>query len=82
MYSLSHKNAHRIAEGSSTQSSNLSVRPSPRDRSKSPIPSPLVDETNVVNVVNVVIAKNFNLVSDEVEVQALQVGIAIVKDLL
>lgn len=79
MYSLSHKNVHRIAEGSSTQSSNLSVRPSPRDRSKSPIPSPLVDETNVVNVV---IAKNFNLVSDEVEVQALQVGTAIVKDLL
>lgn len=41
-----------------------------RDRSKSPIPNTLLEETNVVNVV---IAKNFNIVEDDVQVQALQV---------
>lgn len=43
----------------------------PRDRSKSPIPSSRLDEANVVNIV---IAQNFNLVSDDVQVQALQVS--------
>jgi len=41
-----------------------------RDCSKSPIPSSLPDDTNVVNVV---IAQNFNLVDEDVQVQALQV---------
>lgn len=44
----------------------------PRDRSKSPIPSSLPDDTNVVNIV---IAKNFNLVDEDIQVQILQVSI-------
>ncbi|KAJ5966152.1 hypothetical protein N7481_012866 [Penicillium waksmanii] len=50
-------------------SSNLSSYMGRRDRSKSPIPNTPLDETNVVNVV---IAKNFNVVEDDVQVQALQ----------
>lgn len=44
----------------------------PRDRSKSPIPSSLPDDTNVVNII---IAQNFNLVDEDVQVQILQVSI-------
>lgn len=42
----------------------------PRDRSKSPIPSPLPDDTNVINII---IAQNFNLAAEDVQVQVLQV---------
>jgi hypothetical protein len=41
-----------------------------RDRNKSPVPNTPLRETNVVNVV---IAKNFNIVEDDVQVQTLQV---------
>ncbi|KAJ5122513.1 hypothetical protein N7526_009450 [Penicillium atrosanguineum] len=50
-------------------SSNLSLGMTPRDRSKSPIPSLLPTD---INVVNIVIAKDFNLVDDDVQVQVLQ----------
>ncbi|CAI7634417.1 unnamed protein product [Penicillium manginii] len=40
-----------------------------RDRNKSPVPNTPLRETNVVNVV---IAKNFNIVEDDVQVQTLQ----------
>ncbi|KAJ5677762.1 uncharacterized protein N7477_003395 [Penicillium maclennaniae] len=50
-------------------SSNLSLGMTPRDRSKSPIPSPLPTD---INAVNVVIAKDFNLVDDDVQGQVLQ----------
>ncbi|KAJ5656153.1 hypothetical protein N7507_008103 [Penicillium longicatenatum] len=40
-----------------------------RDRSKSPIPSMVVDEPNVVNVI---IAKDLNLTSEDLQVQILQ----------
>ncbi|OQD74875.1 hypothetical protein PENDEC_c009G05782 [Penicillium decumbens] len=53
----------------SASSSNLSSRMTLRDCSKSPIPSSLPDDTNVVNVV---IAQHFNLVDEDVQVQALQ----------
>ncbi|KAJ5587526.1 uncharacterized protein N7459_003291 [Penicillium hispanicum] len=56
----------RLKSGSS---SNVSSYMSPRDRSKSPIPSAHLDE---VNIVNVVIAKNFNLVDEDIQVQMLQ----------
>ncbi|KAJ6119939.1 hypothetical protein N7523_004219 [Penicillium sp. IBT 18751x] len=50
-------------------SSNLSLGMNPRDRSKSPIPSPLPTD---INAVNVVIARDFNLVEDDVQGQVLQ----------
>lgn len=43
---------------------------SARDRSNSPIPGSHIDE----NVVNIVIAKKFNLVDEDIQVQMLQVG--------
>ncbi|KAJ5894238.1 hypothetical protein N7495_005929 [Penicillium taxi] len=49
-------------------SSSVSAYLSLQDRSKSPIPSLAPDE---INVVNVIIAKNFNLVNDDLQVQAL-----------
>ncbi|KAJ5218648.1 uncharacterized protein N7498_000747 [Penicillium cinerascens] len=52
-----------------SKSSNLSSPMTPRDRSRSPIPSSLPDDTNVVNIV---IAQNFNLVDEDVQVQTLQ----------
>lgn len=48
---------------------------SPRDRSKSPIPSAHLDE---VNIVNVVIAKNFNLTDEDIQSQMLQVKLTVV----
>ncbi|GLI74310.1 hypothetical protein PoHVEF18_002547 [Penicillium ochrochloron] len=58
----------RLKTGSS---SNLSTYMTPRDRdqSRSPAPRSTADE---INVVNIVIAKNFNLVDDDIQVQALQ----------
>jgi hypothetical protein len=55
------------------KSSNLSTYMTPRDRdqSRSPAPRSTADE---INVVNIVIAKNFNLVDDDIQVQALQVS--------
>ncbi|KAJ5918962.1 hypothetical protein N7466_009905 [Penicillium verhagenii] len=50
-------------------SSNLSYVGGHRDRSKSPIPSMIADEPNVVNII---IAKNFNLTSEDFQVQSLQ----------
>ncbi|KAJ5098699.1 hypothetical protein N7532_005700 [Penicillium argentinense] len=55
--------------GNTESSSNISVYMGPRDRSRSPVPNTPADD---VNVVNIVIAKNFNLVEDDVQVQALQ----------
>jgi hypothetical protein len=58
------------------KSSNLSTSMTPRERdqSRSPAPRSTADE---INVVNIVIAKNFNLVDDEIQLQALQVGFSI-----
>ncbi|EPS32357.1 hypothetical protein PDE_07317 [Penicillium oxalicum 114-2] len=58
----------RLRSGSS---SNLSTLVAARDRgqSRSPAPRSTTEETNVVNVV---IAKNFNLVDHEIQLQALQ----------
>lgn len=50
------------------------MTPRERDQSRSPAPRSTADE---INVVNIVIAKDFNLVDDEVQVQALQVGFSI-----
>ncbi|KAJ5152176.1 hypothetical protein N7492_010471 [Penicillium capsulatum] len=50
-------------------SSNRSSYMNARDRSKSPIPGSHPSENNVVNIV---IAKNFNLVDEDVQVQILQ----------
>lgn len=58
--------------GSPMKSSNLSTYMTPRDRdqSRSPAPRSTAEE---INVVNIVIAKKFNLVDDDIQVQALQV---------
>ncbi|KAF3384663.1 hypothetical protein F1880_002442 [Penicillium rolfsii] len=58
----------RLKTGSS---SNLSTYMTPRDRdqSRSPAPRSTADE---INVVNIVIAKNFNYIEDDIQVQALQ----------
>ncbi|KAJ5832461.1 hypothetical protein N7474_000772 [Penicillium riverlandense] len=50
-------------------SSNLSSYKSLRERSKSPIPGTHPDSSNVVNMV---IAKNFNLISEDIQVQILE----------
>lgn len=47
------------------------MTPGERDQSRSPAPRSTADE---VNVVNIVIAKNFNFVDDDIQVQALQVS--------
>ena len=48
------------------------MTPRERDQSRSPAPRSTADE---INVVNIVIAKNFNFVDDDIQVQALQVSL-------
>lgn len=48
------------------------MTPRERDQSRSPAPRSTADGNNVVNIV---IAKNFNLVDDDIQVQALQVSL-------
>jgi hypothetical protein len=47
------------------------MTPRERDQSRSPAPRSTADE---INVVNIVIAKNFNFVDYDLQVQILQVG--------
>ncbi|OOQ85502.1 hypothetical protein PEBR_24961 [Penicillium brasilianum] len=58
----------RLKTGSSSNLST-SMTPRERDQSRSPAPRSTADGNNVVNIV---IAKNFNLVDDDIQVQALQ----------
>ncbi|CEJ58796.1 hypothetical protein PMG11_07442 [Penicillium brasilianum] len=61
----------RLKTGSSSNLST-SMTPRVRDQSRSPAPRSTADG---INVVNIVIAKSFNLVDDDIQVQALQVSL-------